>query len=230
LLLARIQQYLGEYKQWLRQNRHHPGLFPWETVQYFQANWNTDERDPAGMYDRCLQNGETRRQWQTEQWFPKKMMLEFWRMEPGTVKLMFDDLFNETKDVEARIGRFLFGCDTLLRDYKRAHVATVENNHYHDDYRMIALYLSCRYPDQYAPYSFAPFQAAMERFGARDVPQQNDLGRYFKVMRTLNTFLEKDAEVVPLLQKQLHPKRHYQGKSLLAVADFVGFVGRDGIK
>ena len=151
-------------------------------------------------------------------------------MEPGTVKLMFDDLFNETKEVEARIGRFLFGCDTLLRDYKRSHPTTVENNHYHSDFQMIALYLSCRYPDQYAPYSFAPFQSTMERLGARDVPQQNDLGRYFKVMRTLNTFLEKDAEVLPLLQQQLHPKRHYQGKTLLAVADFVWFVGGDGIK
>ena len=226
MLLARIQQQLGEYKQWLRQHKSHPALSPWETVQFFQANWNPEDRDPVVMYERCLQNTETRRQWQTEQWYPKKMMLEFWRFEPGTVKLMFDDLFNETKEVEARIGRFLFGCDTLLRDYKSAHPTTVENNHYHSDFRMIALYLSCRYPDQYAPYSFAPFQAAMTQFGARDVPQQNDLGRYFKVMRTLNTFLEKDGEVLPLLQKQLHPKRHYQGKSLLAVADFVGFAGR----
>ena len=48
------------------------------------------------------------------------MMETFWRFDPLTVRLMFDDLFNETREVEGRIGRFLFGCDELLRDYKRA--------------------------------------------------------------------------------------------------------------
>lgn len=153
-------------------------------------------------------------------------MLEFWRADPKTVRLMFDDLFNETREVDGRIGRFVFGCDELLRDFKKAHVATIENNHDHGDYRMIALYLAFRYPDTYAPYDFPVFQRAMIHFGARDIPQENDLPRYFKVVKTLMTFLEKDGGVVPAMQKHLHPRRHFQGKTLLLVEDFCRFTVR----
>jgi hypothetical protein len=49
------------------------------------------------------------------------------------------------------------------------------------------------------------------------------VARYFKVLRTLMTFLEKDAEVVPAMQKHLHPKKHYQGKTQLLAEDFCRF-------
>lgn len=224
MLLAKIHSSIAAYKKWLTDTRHHPFVYKWESLQHFQSNWNPDTADPASMFDHCFQNSETRRLWQTEQWFPKKMMLEFWRYYPQTVRLMFDDLFTETREVEGRIGRFLFGCDELLRDYRRDHPLSPENNHYHDDYRMIALYLAFRYPESYAPYDFPAFQKAMTHFGARDIPQQNDLPRYFKVIRTLMTFLEKDGEIGSLMKKHLHPARHFQGKTLLLAEDFCRFV------
>jgi hypothetical protein len=227
MILSKIQDSLAAYKKWLTGLRHHPHVHEWESLQIFQHHWNTDTADPAAMFDRCLHNSETRRLWQTEQWQPKRMMLEFWRFDPGTVRLMFDDLFNETRDVEARIGRFLFGCDSLLRDYKRAHVGSIENNHCHDDYRMIALYLAFRHPDAYALYDFPVFQNALARFGARDVPKENDLGRYFKVLRTLTVFLEKDGGIAPAMQRHLHATRHFQGKTLLLTADFCRFASQN---
>lgn len=220
MVLSKIQSATAEYKSWLQGLRHHPFVYKWESLQHFQANWNPADPDPAAMFDRSLQNSETRRLWQTENWYPKRMMLEFWRFDPRTAAAMFDDLFNETRDTEARIGRFLFGCDELLRDYKRAHSTSVENNHYHDDYRMIALYLAFRYPDQYAPYDFDAFRNTLIRFQARDIPAQHDIGRYFKVLRTLMTFLEKDPEITPAMQRHLHPKKHYMGKTLLLAEDF----------
>lgn len=226
MVLAKIQDSIAAYRQWLQSVRQHPHLYPWETLQNFQAHWNTEEADPAAMYDRSLQNSETRRLWQTETWYPKRMMLEFWRYEPRTVRMMFDDLFNETRELEARIGRFLFGCDLLLRDYKRAHPTTVENNHYHGDYRMIALYLALRYPESYAPYDFQLFRQTLERLGARDLPDENDPMRCFKVMRTLMNFLEKDPAVTAAMQRHLHPRRHFTGKTLLLAADFCRFVGQ----
>ena len=225
MVLSKIQSAVAEYKSWLQGLRHHPFMYKWESIQHFQANWNPADPDPAAMFDRCFQNSETRRLWQTENWYPKRMMLEFWRFDPRTTGAMFDDLFNETRDTEARIGRFLFGCDELLRDYKRAHPATVENNHYHDDYRMIALYLAFRYPDQYAPYDFGVFRNTLTRFHARDIPTRHDIGRYFKVLRTLMTFLEKDPEVAAAMQRHLHPKKHFTGKTLLLAEDFCYFEG-----
>ena len=50
-----------------------------------------------------------------------------------TVRLMFEDLFNETREVDGRVGRFLFGCDELFRDHRRDHPLSPENDHFHGD-------------------------------------------------------------------------------------------------
>lgn len=224
MLLAKIQTAIADYKNWLRATRHHPFLYEWESLENFQGHWNPDDADPAAMFDRAFQNSETRRPWQTENWYPKRMMQLFWREDPLTVRRMFDDLFDETKDLEARLGRLLFGCDLLLQEYRRAHPVKVENNHYHADFRMIAYYLAFRHPEAYAPYDFAVFRQALDRLGGRDVPQQNDYARYTKVLRTLMTFLDKDPEVREALQTHLRPGRDFTGRSLLMAADFCRFV------
>ncbi|MFN4253448.1 MAG: hypothetical protein ACK4Q5_00395 [Saprospiraceae bacterium] len=224
MVLSKIQQSVADYRKWLGGLRHHPHIHLWESLRIFQENWHPEAADAAAMFDRSLQNPETRRLWQTENWRPKHVMLLFWKFDPRSTRAMFDDLFNETRDVEARIGRFLFGCDLLLSEYKKAHVGSIENNHYHADYQMIALYLAFRYPEAYAPYDLAVFQKTMQHFQARDIPQANDLGRYFKVQRTLMTFLEKDPDMAVVWQRHLHPKRHFNGKTLLWAADFCRFV------
>lgn len=227
MILAKIQSSVAAYKNWLCAQKTHPFAHKWESLQHFQDNWNLDAADPADMFERSFQNTETRRMWQTAQWYPKRMMTEFWKFDPMTVRLMFNDLLNETKEVEGRIGRFLFGCDALLQDYKKAKVTTVENNHYHGDFQMIALYLAFRYPDNYAPYDFPVFQTTLTRFGSRDIPQQNDLARYFKVLRTLRTFIDKDPEIEPAMQQLLQARRYYKGRTLLVAEDFCRFVAEN---
>ncbi len=227
MVVTKIQEQITAYKKWLSNQREHPNVWWLESVQHFQTNWQPDTPDLAAMFETCFQNAYSRRLWQADNWRPKEIMRLFFGYQPLTVKAMFDDLFNGTKDVEMRISRFLFGLDSLLSDYKSDHPTTVENNHYHDDYRMIALYLAFRYPDQYAaPYDFEVFSTALQRLGARELPLVNDLPRFFKVHRTLMTFLDKDPQVAQAFQKHLHPRKHYTGKSLMLAADFTRFVAR----
>lgn len=223
MIVSNIQSALSDYKNWLKKQSQHPHVHWWESVAHFQQHWNTDTDDPAAMFEGSFYNAVTRRMWQTENWQPKAMMHLFWQYAPTTVRLMFDDLFNETREVEGRIGRFLFGCDELLRDYRRDHPTSIENNHYHADFQMISIYLAFRYPETYAPYDLDTFRACMTRLGAKDIPQQHDLTRYFKVLRTLTTFMDKDPEIQSAMQRHLNPRRHYTGKTMLLTADFCRF-------
>ena len=229
MVLSKIQDGISAYTQWLNRTRHHPSLYKWESLQNFQLHWNPTAPDPAEMFDRCLQNSDTRRQWQDGNWQPKRMMLEFWRFEPQTVRAMFDDLFNEKFAPENRISRFMFGCDALLADYKKTHATTIENNHYHGDYRAPALYLSLHSAEGYAPYDFPMFREALVRLGARDIPEVNDIGRYFKVLKTLMTFLDKSPATAEALQKHLHPHRHYRGRTMLLVEDYCRFLVMENV-
>jgi hypothetical protein len=224
MVLARIQEAVERYTQWLEAMTYHPYDYEWELILHFQAHWNPQDPQPAQMFDRCLQNSQTRRPWQQGNWQPKRIMLLFWQTDPPTTKALFDDLFDETRDIEARIGRFCFGCDTLLADYKHRHPTSIENHHYHDDYRMIALYLGCRYPERYAFYTFEAFVGALRAFQARDIPAHHDLPRYFKMLRTLMTFIDKEPRIAVRLRELLPSKRCYTGPALATAADLCRFV------
>ena len=79
--------------------------------------------------------------------FPKEMMLKFIEMAPDFVRNMFRDLFNENKEVENRISRFQFCCDSLLSEYKSKFPLTIENRHFHLENHMISMYLCFRFPE-----------------------------------------------------------------------------------
>ena len=167
MVLSTIQSSVQKYALWLSKQRHHPYAYHWEAQQNFQKNWDETAQNFAEMYENSLQNSKTQRIWQTQRWQPKRVMALLMRYNPETTKLMFQDLFDETKEVENRIGRFLFVCDDLMADYKKDHKTSIENNHHHDDYIMLAFYLAYRFPALYAPYDFNDFRAAMQRFQAK---------------------------------------------------------------
>jgi hypothetical protein len=228
MVVAKIQEQISAYKRHLGSQRDLSTSWWWESVQHFQMNWNLEASDLIKMLDASFQSSVTKRLWQLETWRPKEIMTLFLREQPLMVKAMFADLFNETKEVEMRVSRFLFGCDMLLEEHKRNNPGSIENNHYHGDYRMLALYLAFRYPDKYAaPYDFVVFKEALSRLGARDLPQADDLFRFFKVHRTIQIFLEKDGAVLPAINRFLYSKIHYMGPTLLPAVDFLQFVARN---
>jgi hypothetical protein len=224
MVLAKIQENIAAYKAWLKKERAFPAAYQWEILQTAQQHWDLTANPLSHMLDQCLQNSHSRRLWQDGNWQPKRMMMLFMDFEPEMVRAMFEDLFNEKHAAENRASRFVFGCDALLAEYKRANPTSIENNHDHGDFRMVALYLALQFPEQYAPYDFEHFREALIRLGARDIPELNDLGRYFKVLRTLMTFIEKDEELPALIAPYLKAHKHFQGRTAWLAADYLRFV------
>jgi hypothetical protein len=220
--LEKLNQSILLYESFLVR---HPGYDPywkWESQKIFQENWDIEAPDLRSMYDRSLQNSRTRRLWKRENYEPKDMMLKFIDLNSEFVRYIFQDLFNENKEVDGRIDRFIFHCDELLREYKEVHPRSIENSHYHDDnYGMVSLYLSFRFPELYAPYDFEKFVALMKLLGSRDIPKVNDVGRYFKVMRTVFKFLQKNGKIPEMHRQRLKPGLHFEGETLLVAADFM---------
>lgn len=223
--LQRIQQAILDYEAFLGSGEAaEQRLFYWESQRIFQECWDLEAGDFAGMYEQSLQNTKTRRLWTRENYEPKRMMLRFISMLPDFVRQMFSDLFNETKSVEPRMDRFVFYCDELLQDYKRANPRTTENSHFHNDnYEMISLYLAFRYPDRYAPYRYEVFRELMVKFASPDIPAVNDVERYFKVMRTLYNMLNKNENLKNLHAARIEKEGLFQQESLLLAFDFACF-------
>lgn len=220
--LQKLNDAIGQYADFLRKNPKYDPYMPWESQRIFQENWDIEALDFRTMYDRSLENSRSRRLWKRENYEPKEMMLRFIELNREFVRQVFQDLFNEGKDVDGRIGRFVFHCDELLAAWREAHPTSKLNAHFHDDdYQMVSLYLAFRYPTQYLLYDFEGFRRLMELLGSREVPTANDLGRYFKVMRTIFTFLKKNEEIQALHAKRLTPSLHFEGETLLVAWDFM---------
>ncbi len=219
--LQKLTDAIQSYKTYLQRHPQHDPYWKWESLKIFQENWDIEALDFRSMFDRSLENSRTRRLWKRENYLPKDVMLKFIELNREFVRQIFQDLFNENKEVEGRIDRFLFHCDELLREYRETHPRSVENSHFHhDNYQMVSLYLSFRYPEIYTPYDFEGFQRLMALLGSRDVPKLNDVGRFFKVMRTVFGFLKKDEELMALHWERLEAGRHFEGETLLVAEDF----------
>lgn len=219
--LQKLTDAVHRYKQYLISHPQHDPYWKWESLKIFQETWDIEALDFRTMYERSLENSITRRLWNRENYAPKATMLKFIGLNREYVRQVFQDLFDENKEVEGRMDRFIFYCDELLREYKETYPRSIENSHYHDDnYQMISIYLAFRFPDLYCIYDFENFKRLMEMLGSRDVPKVNDAGRFFKVMRTVYNFIKKEEGILEIHEKRLNPAKHFMGETMLVAEDF----------
>lgn len=213
--LQKLKEAIENFKNHLKSNRRFDHIYMYESQKTWKNRWDFENIDLKTTYDQSLENSETRRLWIGEHYEPKIVMLKFLDMQKEFVRVMFRDLFDETKEVVGRADRFIYHMDILLEEYKSINRTSIENRHYHDDnYQIISLYLAFEFPEKYAYYDFEVFQIFLKKLGVRDIPKVNDLGRYFKVLNTVYKFLEKDEELMELHRKRLSD-RHFSEKSLL---------------
>jgi len=220
-----LKDYFRKYEAFLGSPDAQQRLFIWEAQLNWLENWDPAAGDFAAMYDRCLSSSKTNRLWYREAHEPKKRMLEFIDLQEDMVRQAFEDLFNEQRALDGRVDRFVFYCDELLAAYREAYPHRPVNNHYHsDDYGMISLYLAFRYPAQYTLYDPVIFRTLLQQLGVQNLPQSNDIVRYFKVANTIYKLMQKEAKLLPLHRQRLQEGTHYLGDSLLVVYDFACMV------
>ena len=222
--LRTIEKQRGAFLNFLKTEEAQEYTYWYESQAAFQAAWDLSEPDLASMYDRSLQNNQTRRLWKREQHSPKQVLLSLLHEFPELGRDMFKDLFREENHIEGRVSRFIFHCDELLAAWKKAHPESVENNHYHDDeYQMVFLYLSFRFPDQYAFYFFPAFREFLQTTQAKEPPLSHDVERFVKTSRVLYKLITKEEGLIEAHQARLNPEVHYMEPSLLLVSEFLLF-------
>jgi hypothetical protein len=224
-----LNERIARFKQHLGGKTGSDLLHLYDSQAAFAASWDVEADDLATCYDQSLQNTTTRRLWKREAYEPKAMMLAFIRMESDYIRFIFRDLFNESIDSAIRATRFVFYCDELLEQYKKAHPRSIDNNHYHSDYHMICLYLAFRYPDQYTLYHQPAFAAFLRQLNARNVSDGHDMERFFKVMRTVQKLLLRDEALVRQHLQRFVGSDTDQTHNLLLAYEFYRFCTKDQV-
>lgn len=222
MILSKITEYADQFKSHLATGQYHT-LYLWQSLETFQTNWDVNHLDFKSMFERSFHNTLENDLWEGHDYFPKRSMLDFIDRDHDLMRNVFKDLYEERLDIEARVDRFLFHCNAIRDDMLRSHPKY--RNHYHDNYKMISVYLAFKYPTQYCIYEFSPWQVYMKEVGAHPVPQIHDPGRFFKVMRTTQKLISRDTELLELhLSLRAGDPKSWQGDSLLLAREFYQFV------
>lgn len=198
-------------------------IYKWECLKTFKDNWNVEADDFAYMYDSSFKNKHSGNLWSGPHWFPKAAMLDFIKIDPERVRLMFRELFDEEKLVDKRIDRFVWHCDQFVEIVIQTNPSY--RNHFHDGQRILTLYLSFMYPDKYAIYKFTEFRNFMQRVGANSIPGTGECERFFKVIRTIYGMLVKDQQLIDIHNSSLSSDS-YKGNTLMLAQDFIFVTAR----
>jgi len=215
--LQNINHLIQKFKSFLKEQKDFPVAYKWECLNNFQQNWDLEVSDFAGMYDSSIQSNLSRSLWKGTNYTPKEHMLRFIKLDSDLVRHMFTDLFDESKSIDGRTGRFVFYCDQLMEEYKRQHPASIDNNHDHGDYRMVSLYLGFRFPEKYCLYNFEDFCTFLKLVDSNKIPTSHDLDRFFKLSRTVSGLMDKDEGLQALFLQKTRGASFYGSPSLLWV-------------
>lgn len=168
--------------------------FPHALVGTFHENWKWGEPDQlATTYANCLRSDISQRWWKRDQYHPREIMIHLIEVMPELATIAWKDLGNEAASLEGRLDRFVYYCSDLLRTYRQQHPRAVETHH-HQDASIISLYLAGMYPETYSLYPGLPlFQAFCKAIGRPDIPVVDDLVRYMKIAKVVDTYLKKNS-------------------------------------
>ncbi len=162
----------------------------------FNKYWDMSREDFAYTYNKGLDSSMSRRLWKDHDYYPKDIMLAFIQEDPDFIKSMFRSLFDEDKEVEGRVSRFLFSCDELLTTVKVK--SEKIRDHYHSNRSLVSLYLTLNNPDKYFQTDYDTFNSFLVKVESKQALIHLDLDRVAKVSKVLNVFMNKHQ---PLLEK-----------------------------
>lgn len=216
MVLELLQSEINNYKR-IKTSASYDEVYKWEALKNYKDNWDIDVEDFLTMYTNSFSCESGENLWASRFFYPKQCMIEMIELDPERCRTMFKELFDESKDVEERIDRFVWHCDELRAERNKENPQF--KNHYHDGFRMISTYLAFEYPEKYSIYKYTEFKNFMTKVKAKSIPRTNEISRFFTVMRTLNKFVAKDSDLQKLHKSQIQAPEYYQQDTLLSAQD-----------
>lgn len=214
----KFDNYRDKFKRFLKVTPNFGEAYKYESLQIYQDHWNIGASNMAEMYESCFPPDTEDRLWTRQINSPTELMMQFAEMNPDFVQALFDNLHNDANDVTLRAGRFISHCDELLKQLQEK--KPQYNFHYHDDYKMISVYLAFHYPGRYTIYDEVSFRKMMQKLDAKNIPTSRDIERFFKIAKVMYKFLAQDEELLEIHKEKISGDKYYQGPSLLLVHDF----------
>ena len=128
-----LEQIISDYKKDFSRISSEE-VYKWEAIQWFQEHWDINAENFTEMLTNSFAKADNLLT--ARNYFPKGMLIEFSNKDPEAVRFMFQDLFNESKDVVERVDTFIRISQDLL-EIRRGIVETALPNGQFNQYIFI---------------------------------------------------------------------------------------------
>lgn len=155
---VKLKEALDQYKAAFATQQWNDEAFKWEAVQCFQDHWDINAVDFADMLKRSL--AQTNNLLVAQNHFPRAMLQRFAETAPEEMRAMFLSLFDEERDVVARILAFKEQAGVLLDKYGNG-----AKQHYQYE-NAVSTYLWLRFPDKYYIYKYVEVKAISKKLNS----------------------------------------------------------------
>lgn len=218
----RFQELLEEYKSELKGVRWDDEKFKWQAIKGFQERWDIESTDFCTMLKNSLD--KTFNLLASSHYFPRKMIEEFAQKESETVRQMFMDLFDESKDLYGRMVSFKAQSKQLVNKYWDPGKSDFQTEN------TLTTYLWLRYPDKYYIYKFEEAKSLANELKTNYVfkagDYKNNVENFIKLYDELSQELCKDLELKQIVQSKLEDDFYDDPKCKTLAIDFGYFVNQ----
>ena len=213
----KLRELLDEYKGILAE-RWPDEDYKLEAVKHFQDKWDINATDFYSMLDDAL--SKTDNLLVNRNFFPRGMIIGFTNKEPETVREMFKDLYDESKQLTTRLNKFIEKSEEIRAKYQSIEPGWI--NHY-QTYNSVSTYLWLKYPDKYYIYKYSELKAFCKRIENDFVPHQGEkyrednITKGFALWDELSNILKNEKEIVDIY-KSVKSKDFYEDDKLKSLA------------
>lgn len=219
---ALVQEILPHYKEvfgsdeWWANEK-----FKWQAVKTFQDHWNLEADDFAGMLRQALSG--TQNLLVSHKRYPRRMIIKFAERSPDVVREMFRELFDESRDVFARMYRF----KERAAELRELHPSGTTRLHYQNENAQ-TIYLWLHYPDRYFPYRWSLMRHAAQRFDSelhfkRGAYEQN-IRNYILLGQEITDILRADSDLRNILASRIDATCYSDPELKTLTSDFVFYL------
>lgn len=213
--LEKVQAYIKLYKEHF-QYLHEHEWYKWRAVKTFQDNWDIEAKDFSKMFEKAVEHTYNLLQGPNE--YSRDIMSFYISRDAAFVRGMFSNLFDESKEITARVEDFTAGANELQQRFSEP------GQKHHQTSRAIAAYLTLRYPDS---YYFYKTKMVRKYFQAVDYPidlNQNSPSKftvYYHACDLLRAEIEKDQELIGMHLSRLGEGLFYDNSLHILTQDVI---------
>ena len=197
--------------------------YKWVAIKHFQDHWNIDAENFTEMFKEAT--SKCYNLLNSQNYFPRGMILAFAEVDMEAVRKMFRELFYEGTSVVDRVNKFISESERIRSEYGE----DKWKSHY-QNVNSVSTYLWLRYPDKYYIYKYSECKQAAEilesDFKVKKGAKPDVLIDFFKFYNEIADELSKDTETVDMIQSALTPECYADPQYRTLTVDIGFYISR----